>query len=87
MTRLIRVCGTAILSALSAFGASQLALLLGLGPAVATLASIVAFLCNFSMLTEQGHRNLLGDRSLRLRGRRDSGLASPQHPSQRHKIG
>jgi hypothetical protein len=50
MTRVMRVCGRAILSALSAFGASQLALVLGVGPAVATLACMVAFLSNFSMI-------------------------------------
>jgi hypothetical protein len=50
MTRVLRVCGKAVLSALSAFGASQLALVLGLGPAVATLACMVAFLSNFSMI-------------------------------------
>ena len=59
MTRAMRVCGTALLSTLSAFGASQLAIILGFGPAIATLACIVAFLSNFSMLTEQGYRNLL----------------------------
>ena len=59
MKRVLRVGGTAILSALSAFGASQLALVLGFGAAVGTLACIVAFLSNFSMLTDQGYRNLL----------------------------
>jgi hypothetical protein len=55
----MRVCGTAVLSALSAFGASQLALVLDLGPAVATFACILTFLSNFSMLTDQGYRQLL----------------------------
>ena len=50
MTRVMRVCGKAVLSALSAFGASQLALVLGLGPAVATLACFVAFFSNLSMI-------------------------------------
>ena len=62
MTRVMRVGGTAVLSALSAFGASQLALVLGLGPAVATFACMMAFISNFSMLTDQGYRHLLRKR-------------------------
>jgi hypothetical protein len=41
--RAICTCGAVILSGLSAYGAAQLALLLGLGADGATLASIAAF--------------------------------------------
>jgi hypothetical protein len=45
--RTIRICGTLILSGLSADGAAQLALGLGLGADGATLAGIAAFFSNF----------------------------------------
>jgi hypothetical protein len=45
--RTMRICGTLILSGLSADGAAQLALGLGLGADGATLAGIAAFFSNF----------------------------------------
>ena len=47
--RTIRICGTLILSGLSACGAAQLALGLGLGADGATMAGIAAFASNFFM--------------------------------------
>jgi hypothetical protein len=43
--------------------ASQLALVFGLGPAIATFVCIVAFISNFSMLTDQKYRQLLHNKS------------------------
>jgi hypothetical protein len=50
MRQVTYIGGTALLSDLSGFGAAELALDLGLGPELATLACIPAFLCNFFMI-------------------------------------
>jgi hypothetical protein len=50
VVRAIRICGAVILSGLSAYGAAQLVLGLGLGADGATLAGIAAFSSNFFMI-------------------------------------
>jgi hypothetical protein len=50
MRRAIYIGVAVSVCSLSAFGAAELALGLGLGPVVATLACIAAFLCNFFMI-------------------------------------
>jgi hypothetical protein len=42
--------GAVSVCSLSAFGAAELGLGLGLGPVLATFACIAAFLCNFFMI-------------------------------------
>ncbi len=50
MRRVMYIGGAVSVCALSAFGAAELALGLGLGPELATLACIAALLCNFFMI-------------------------------------
>ena len=50
MRRAMYIGGSALICGLSAFGAAELALGLGLGPLLATLACIAAFLCNFFII-------------------------------------
>ena len=50
MRRAMYIGGIVLICALSAFGAAELALGLGLGPVHATLACVAAFLCNFFMI-------------------------------------
>jgi hypothetical protein len=50
MRQVMYIGGTVLVSGLSGFGAAELALGLGLGPELATLACIPAFLCNFFMI-------------------------------------
>jgi predicted cobalt transporter CbtA len=50
MRQVTYIGGTVLVSGLSGFGAAELALGLGLGPELATLACIPAFLCNFFMI-------------------------------------
>lgn len=50
MKRLIYVGAVVLLSGLSAFGAVQLVLGLGLGAVAATLACIAVFVCNFFLI-------------------------------------
>ena len=50
MRRVAYIGGIVLICGLSAFGAAELALGLRLGPLLATLACIAAFLCNFFMI-------------------------------------
>jgi hypothetical protein len=50
MRRVMYIGGAVSVCSLSAFGAAELGLGLGLGPVLATFACIAAFLCNFFMI-------------------------------------